>query len=133
MTEVAHARVLGDGAAEGQKAIEEAVDGVAIGEPAVGAGFPGGLAGGAVGFFAVARELLEGLLLAAEIDGHRAAELVIFVDELSDLDFDGNIFIAEHIDLGLPASVKHLVADGLQPWKRRARRGIFSGRQKRTA
>ncbi len=108
------AGVLRDFLAECEELIEDGVDGGAVGEAAVGAGFPGFLACGAVLFFVIAGELLERLLLAAEVDGHGAGDFVVFVDELGDFDIDPHILLAKNVDFRLPFSGQHLVTVAVQ-------------------
>ena len=71
-------------------------------------GFPGFLAGGAIGVFQVAGSLLHGQFLAAEIDGHPAVDLIVFGDFLGDFGVDRDVDFAEDFHFGLPAAVEGL-------------------------
>jgi len=102
------AGVGGDLAAEVQELVEEGVDRLAVLEAAVGAEFPGFLAGRAVSLFEEAGELLEGDLLAAEVDDHAAADLVVVGGQLGDAGLEGDVGLAEELDIRLPAASQEL-------------------------
>jgi hypothetical protein len=69
---------------------------------ALGGQLPGLLAGGAVGLFEVLGGLLEGQLLAAEGDGHVAADRVVVGDELGGVGLERDVLVAEDLNGGLP-------------------------------
>lgn len=99
---VGEAGVLGDLLAEGEELVEEVVELFAVLDAAVGDGTPGAFAEGAVGFFEEAGGLGEGVVFAVDVGHLGAGDFVEFVGEAGDLGFEGDVFGAEDVDVGLP-------------------------------
>ena len=90
--------------------VEDLLELLRLLQPPVGDQFPRFLAQRTVGLFQVAAHLDQRLLLAAELHGERAAELLILLAELGFLGLQRHVLLAEQLDLELRVAVEHLVA-----------------------